>query len=326
MAGNLDPLVFFISTFNTSSSSDDIFFFIYLTTISFSDVFVDKTHVAPRLNFVNVPGLNKLLRSEVFISEDRQLRAAHLILDYEPLSRVFQDIGQAIRAGNPRLARIDVLVPRFLARRDLPPVELPLRHAPREVAAPREETASSRLSLEAEIDQFRLEEEGEVPDRLVELLDFEIESDKFSAARSSRLVVVRVDTSSEEEEGIDLNPRRSLKSLVAGRNKGSSSKEVPESQIRANLPPSLPPSITTVGLLLCPDLKKNRKVQDVEEGAVIPPKGAKQPKNAKDKRTSSIDNKEDIGGVEVRRGPRIWALRIELEGALIPGDATMWES
>ena len=30
----------------------------------------------------------------------------------------------------------------------------------REVEAPREETASSRLSLETEIDQFRLEEEG----------------------------------------------------------------------------------------------------------------------------------------------------------------------
>ena len=41
--------------------------------ISFSDVFVDKTHVAPRLSLVNIPGLNKLLRSKVFISEDKQL-------------------------------------------------------------------------------------------------------------------------------------------------------------------------------------------------------------------------------------------------------------
>ena len=46
-------------------------FFIDLTMISFSNVFVDKTHVAPRLNLVNVLGLNKLLRSEVFISEDK---------------------------------------------------------------------------------------------------------------------------------------------------------------------------------------------------------------------------------------------------------------
>ena len=83
-------------------------------------------HIAPRLSLVNVPGLNKLLRSEIFISKDRQLRAVHLILDYEPLSRTFQDMGQAIRANNPRLARLDVSVPGFLARRDLSPVELPL--------------------------------------------------------------------------------------------------------------------------------------------------------------------------------------------------------
>ena len=38
------------------------------------------------------------------MSEDGQLRAAHLILDYEPLSHIFQDVGQAIKAGSPRLA------------------------------------------------------------------------------------------------------------------------------------------------------------------------------------------------------------------------------
>ena len=89
--------------------------FINLTMVLSSDVFVDKRHVTPRLSLVNVPGLNKLLRLDVFISEDRQLRVVHLILDYEPLSRIYQDAGQAIRAGDPRLARIDVFVPSFLA-------------------------------------------------------------------------------------------------------------------------------------------------------------------------------------------------------------------
>ena len=63
--------------------------FISLTMISSSDVFVDKRHVAPRLSLVNVLALNYLRRSEVFVSEDRQLRAAHLVLDYKPLSRIF---------------------------------------------------------------------------------------------------------------------------------------------------------------------------------------------------------------------------------------------
>ena len=130
-----------------------------------------------------------MLRSEIFISEDRQLQATHLILDYEPLSRIFQDVGQTIWAGDPRLAHIDVSKPGFLSRRDLSPVELPIQHTAQELVAPREETASTLLSLEAKINQFYLEEEGEVPKRRVEL-------SRFSAAHSPRLIVARVDTNS----------------------------------------------------------------------------------------------------------------------------------
>ena len=61
------------------------------------------------------------------------------------------------------------------------------------------------LSLEDEIDQFCLEEEeGEVLDKPVELLDSKTKSDRFSTAHSPRLIIAQVDTSSEEEEGMDL--------------------------------------------------------------------------------------------------------------------------
>ena len=90
------------------------------------------------------------------------MRAVHLILDFELLSDAFQDIGNAIRAGDPRLHRIDISVLDFLAQVDLPPVEFPLHRALPEAAASKEETASSCLSLKEEIDQFRLEEEEEV--------------------------------------------------------------------------------------------------------------------------------------------------------------------
>ena len=103
--------------------------FIDLTMISFSDVFANKRHVALILSLVNVSGVNKFLRSEVFISEDRQLRAVHLILNYEPLSRIYQNVGQAIRAGDPRLARIDVSWLGFLAQETFPPVELPFQRS-----------------------------------------------------------------------------------------------------------------------------------------------------------------------------------------------------
>ena len=96
-----------------------------LTVISLSDVFANKDHVASKLSLINVPALNYLLKSEIFVSEDGQLRAAQLILDYEPLSRIYQDVGQALRAGNLKLARINVSKPGFLAWRELSLVVLP---------------------------------------------------------------------------------------------------------------------------------------------------------------------------------------------------------
>ena len=163
--------------------------FIDLTMISSPDVFANKRHVTLRLSLVNVPSLNKLLRLEIFISEDRQRRAIHLILDHEPLSRVFQDVGQAIRAGDPRLARIDVSRLGFLAQETFPPIELPFQRSLQEVAIPREETTSSRLSFKAEIDQFHFEEEGKAPKRPMELSDSEANFDRSFATHPPRLVV-----------------------------------------------------------------------------------------------------------------------------------------
>ena len=120
---------------------------------------VDKRLVNPQLSHTNIVGLNYLLRSEIFVSEDRQLRAVHLILDFKPISRVFQDIGHAIRARDPRINRIDVSKPNSLAQDDLPPVRLPVQQIPPQLIVPlqqvpfeasveaEEEIASSWLSL-----------------------------------------------------------------------------------------------------------------------------------------------------------------------------------
>ena len=157
----------------------------------------------------------------------------------------------------------------------MPPVELPFQCSPREVTASREEITSSRLSLEAEIDQFHFEEEGEVPERPVELSDSEGDFDRFFAAHTPILITARVDTSSEDKEDMALNPRRGLKDIIAGRNKGSSSKEAPKTQLPPNLPPS--PLLSSLGLHLDPNLqKKKRKEKDIEEGEIAPPKGPKQ--------------------------------------------------
>ena len=60
------------------------------------------------------------------MNDDGQLHAVHLILDYEPISRTFLDVGNSIRANDYRLAHIDVFRPGFLAPHDLPPVDHPI--------------------------------------------------------------------------------------------------------------------------------------------------------------------------------------------------------
>ena len=79
---------------------------------------------------------------------------------------------------------------------------------------------------------------------------------------------------------------------MTGRNKRSSFKEAPKSQVPLTLPPPPPPT-TTVNLLPYPNLKKKRNEQEMEEGEVVPQKEAKHQKTAKDKRASSVDSRED---------------------------------
>ena len=101
-----------------------------LTMAFFSVVIADRRNIASRLSFTNVAALNYLLRSEIFMSEDRQLRAVHLILDFEPISKTFQEIGHAIRARDPRINRNVVSRLDFLARDDLPLLRLPIHQIP----------------------------------------------------------------------------------------------------------------------------------------------------------------------------------------------------
>ena len=121
------------------------------------------------------------------------MRAVHLILDFEPISRVFQEIGHAIKAGDPRINRINVSKPDFLAREDLPPVRLPIQQilplliiplqlVPLEApVVAEEEIASYRLSLEEEIDKFHFAEDVGPSEKLVDISDSKTESVNLSS-------------------------------------------------------------------------------------------------------------------------------------------------
>ena len=45
------------------------------------DGFADKNTAIPNFNLVNQQSLDKILKAEVFVHTNSQLRAAHLILD-----------------------------------------------------------------------------------------------------------------------------------------------------------------------------------------------------------------------------------------------------
>ena len=119
---------------------------------------------------------------------------------------------------------------------------------------------------------------------------------------------------------MDLKPRSGLKGLMSNRNKGQSFKDAPKVQALASLP-FPPPPPTDPGLQANLNLRRKRPIDELEEGEVRPQK-AKQQKKAKkpkDKRTKSIDNRDEAA---VRKGQCTWPPRLELNGVPISWDAT----
>ena len=99
---------------------------------------------------------------------------------------------------------------------------------------------------------------------------------------------------------------------------------LPRSRFQLSFPPSLPPS-TDPALQPVPNLRQKRPVKELEEGEVGLKKAKQQKKGKepKDKRTRSVDNREEAA---IRREQHTWSPRLKLEGALISWDATLWES
>ena len=70
------------------------------------------------------------------------------------------------------------------------PIELPSNRAPLNVAVSKEEIASSRLSLEVEIGQFRLEEEGkEQEEPVIQVSDSEGELNRSPILHSPKFII-----------------------------------------------------------------------------------------------------------------------------------------
>ena len=202
------------------------------------------------------------------MNNDGQLRAAHLILDYEPLSRTFLDVGNSIRANDYRLAFIDVSRPGFLAPYDLPPVDhpipqgipfaaQPLQQVPLGQAIVKEGAASSSF-LEQEIDRFQFEEEAIV------ISEAEEEADEYLCVQTSAQIETYVSDSSSEEEEMAPKTGPSLRELMKSRNKAPSPQDKNKSKPPVNPPP--PPQLPAdLGLKPNPDLRRKRYTEAPED-------------------------------------------------------------
>ena len=75
----------------------------------------------PSLRLVNKASLDRVFQAEIYVNEsDGQLRAAHLILGYNPISRAFQAPSCMIRAKDPRFHRISVAFKGFVVPQGVP--------------------------------------------------------------------------------------------------------------------------------------------------------------------------------------------------------------
>ena len=77
-----------------------------------------------------------------------------------------------------------------------------------------------------------------------------------------------------------------------------------------------------------PNLGRKRPVEELEEGEVGCEKAkhqkeGKETKEPKEKRTKSVDSRDEAA---IRREQRTWLPRLELDGAPISWDATLWEA
>jgi len=136
--------------------------------------FANKNASIPNFSLVNQQSLDKILKAEVFIHTNGQLRAAHLILDYIPISKSFQVPKCVIKARDPQLHRISVAASSFLITNPIPKGTLTIEPIPEgipKVALPPQQTTGVTTSSHP----TNTEEE-----EVVEVSDFEDEFDVFN--------------------------------------------------------------------------------------------------------------------------------------------------
>ena len=171
----------------------------------------------------------------MYVNEaDGQLRAAHLILGYTPISRAFQAPRCVIRAKDPRLHRISVAYEGFVVPEGIP---LP-KHTPSIKSLPvatlsAEVSSSAPILQEEEEGKEKQEEQG-----FVDLIESVDEFEVFNQPPSPRSLL--------EEMGIQRKPQKSLLELIENQpRKGGGAWEVCSTQAPTSSAKVLPSCSST---------------------------------------------------------------------------------
>ena len=206
-------------------------------------------------------------------------------MDYEPISRTFLDVGNAIRANDYCLAPINVSRTNFLAPHDLPLVDhpipqgiplatQPLQQVPLGQAIAEEGTASSS-SLEEEIDKFQFEEE-EMQVEAIIISEAEEETDEYSCIQTPAPIIICVEDSSDNKaEDMAPKPSPSLREFMKARNKAPSPQEANKSKPSVNPLPPPPQLPADLRLKPNPELRRKRVQEAPEDGEIGLSKGTK---------------------------------------------------
>ena len=226
-----------------------------LTTFYFFDDFANRHATEPNFNPVNKDNLDKILKAEVFVNKDGQLRAAHLILGYTPISSSFQAPKCVIKAKDPHLYRISVAVLVFLLPESVPVPEGTLTTQPIPEGVPKVAFPPQHMFGEVASSQPSSKEEDEEEERQKEVVDISDSDDlyeffnqplsletstgdldQFFQPQSSHLKGV---TLLSDEMGIKRKQRSTLQELLESQPGRDAPGKAP--QTRLPIPPSAQP-------------------------------------------------------------------------------------
>ena len=148
--------------------------------LRFND-FADRHSTVPQLNLINRQSLDKILRSKVYVNEaDGQLRVAHVILGYNPISLGFQAPKCVIKANDPRLHHISMAFEVFVVPKGVPILEGTPFTQPLFVGIPSIGASPSQPIVKEEEEEKEEEEKEKKLEEIVDLSDSQDEFEVFN--------------------------------------------------------------------------------------------------------------------------------------------------